>query len=165
MFEDLSVADHDRIAGVLRLLSPLNSTNLGAGLGQAYAVAERAKAPPTRHRVILLTDGLFELDRSTVYRIEHLLSEAAAEGIHFDVIDLAQEEGPQVGSVLPRFAQAGGGTFHRAVNVQQVHWGFSSLDGRVRDCVAREVRLRVVFNPKAVAACRLLGHQRESSLG
>ena len=91
LFEDLSVADHDRIAGVLRLLSPLNSTNLGAGLGQAYAVAERAKAPPTRHRVILLTDGLFELDRSTVYRIEHLLSEAAAEGIHFDVIDLAQK--------------------------------------------------------------------------
>ena len=166
VFEDLRAANRERIGGIVRGLRPQRVTNLGAGLGQAYAVAQRgAKAGGAGNRVVLLTDGLAELDRSAMYRIEHHLSEAAAEGVRLDVIDLGQENSPGSDAALPRFVKAGGGSLHHAADANQLYCALLEILTGQPQTVAREVRLRVVFNPRAVAAYRLVGHEAREFAG
>jgi hypothetical protein len=166
VFEDLRAANREQIARILHGLRPQRFTNLGAGLGQAYAVAQRAaKSGAAGNRVVLLTDGLAGLDRSATYRIERHLSEAATEGVHLDVIDLGQENSSGVDAALPRFAKAGGGSLHRAANANQLYCALLEILTGQPQTVAREVRLRIVFNPKAVAAYRLVGHEAREFAG
>jgi Ca-activated chloride channel family protein len=114
-------------------------------------------------RVILLTDGLAELDQAAADRIEKQLAESAERNVVLDVVDLGQEKAadPQLAS----FAQAGRGRMCRATNADQVRWALlQSLTGSPQ-MVAAGVSLKVTFDPKAVAAYRLLGHEAKAMAG
>ncbi|MBN2476107.1 MAG: von Willebrand factor type A domain-containing protein [Pirellulales bacterium] len=148
------------MAGVAAL-RPKTSTNVGAGLSLAYAVAGRpvGRRETARH-VVLLTDGLAELSRGETDRIEARLAEAADGGVTLNVLDLAPEKefglpDPQ----LAGFSQAGGGGVHRAASADQIGWVLREIITGKSQRVAAEARLEVSFNPKVVLAYRLIGHE------
>jgi len=108
LIEDAGPNDVGPFLTAVRSLRIRSSTNVGAGLCQAYAVAEEIVADTKMPiRVVMLTDGLAELDRPTAERIEKQLAAAVPQQIHLDVIDLGQEKAadPQLAS----FAHSGGG--------------------------------------------------------
>ena len=110
-----------------------------------------------------MTDGLAEFDRGAAERIERRLAEAAAHGTILDVIDLGQEKAadPQLASL----AQAGGGRLTHAVNADQVRWALLQGLTNRSQLVATGVSLKVTFNPRAVSAYRLFGHEANSLAG
>ncbi len=145
----------------MKTLSAQGSTNLGAGLRSAYAVAQRGIGDGTaKHCVVLLSDGRSELDRGTADRIEKRLVDAAARGLSLHVIDLGQDGDPsQFDPLLASFAKAGGGRIAHATGVDQIGWSLLEVITGQRQLVAADVGLKVTFNPKTVRAYRLLGHE------
>lgn len=164
LIEDAGAEDVSPFLAALRSLRIRSSTNVGAGLCQAYAVAEEiATESKTPVRVVLLTDGLAELDRPTAERIEKQLAAAVPQQIYLDVVDLGQEKAadPQLAS----FAQAGRGELLHAASADQVRWALlKTLTGRSQT-VAGGVSLKVTFDPNTVAAYRLFGHEAKAVAG
>jgi Ca-activated chloride channel family protein len=165
--EDVGRNDARQITAAVARLAAKGSTNIGAGLAEAYSVARRADVPrDALRRVVLLTDGLCELDNNSLVLIRQRLVEAAARGIHLEVVDLRPAaESLDLQPQLEIFAHAGQGTVRRAVNADQIRWALlETLTGQPQ-LVARKVQLQVQFNPAVVAEYRLLGHEAVAAAG
>ena len=137
---------------------PKAPTNIVGGLREAYGVARPTRGPGRPAvRVVLLTDGLLDLEPAAAEKIEKQAAQAAEQNIPLDVIDLGQqkETDPQVASL----ASNGRGTVHRAVSAEQVRWALREIVTGRSQVVARSARLQVTFNPKSVLEYRLLGHE------
>jgi Ca-activated chloride channel homolog len=156
--EGMGRDDRPLLEQLVAEFQPKGSTNLGEGLRAAYVVAEQAGfSQDELCRVILLTDGLGELDTAATERLRGRLTEAARNGIGLEVVDLAQEN---VGSPqLAALAQAGGGAVRRAASAEEIGWAVQEILTGQSQRVASEVRLEVRWNPAAVVAYRLLGHE------
>lgn len=154
----------DELVRVIDSLSAEGSTNVGAGLREAYAVARRTPPPADgATRVVLLTDGLAELTPGTAEKVEQRLAEAARRGVRLEVIDLGQERQPD--PQWARFARSGGGRAHRATGGDQLRWTLVEILTGTSQLVARGVRLKITFDPKTVQEYRLLGHEATGMAG
>jgi len=165
--EDLAREEFDPLIEVLGTIRPSGSTNAAEGLRHAYALAQRYAGVDRRaSRVVLLTDGLMQLDPDTAVRIERLLAEAAAQGIRLDAVDMGQERpDDHPDAQLVRLAQAGGGRAYRVTNADQVRWALLEAVTGQSQTVAADVRLRMTFNPATVLSYRLLGHEAKAIVG
>jgi Ca-activated chloride channel family protein len=163
VIEEAGPEDRAALLAVLAALEPENSTNLGAGLQLAYAVAEASPAAGLRRRVALVTDGLTELDPLTARQIEAGLQKSRAEGIDLAVIDASGE--PQGEAPLklvagwadrPRRQPSSAVELGRAL--RETLWDQSQV-------VAAGARLTLRFDPATVARYRLVGHEATSVAG
>jgi Ca-activated chloride channel family protein len=139
-------------------LSAEGATNIVAGLGEAYGVARPTLGSGRPAvRVVLLTDGLLDLEPAAAEKIEQQVAQAAGQNIPLDVIDLGQQKAsdPQVAAL----AHAGRGTVHRANSGEEVRWALQEIVSGRSQIVARAARLQVTFNPKSVIEYRLVGHE------
>jgi Ca-activated chloride channel family protein len=163
LLEDGDRNARERVLAALEQLEPSSRINVGRGLGEAYAVAQRGTAlgDPGAARIVLISDGLMGLPGGITDPIEQRLADAAEREIHLDVIDLG--EGKEGDPLLARFARAGGGQVFRAANADQIRWTLLNVVTGEDQRVAENVRLKVTFNPDAVVAYRLLGHEPETS--
>lgn len=162
--EEAGPDDADRLLAVTETLWAEGSTNVGAGLREAYGVARRgAGTRRAAARLILLTDGLAEFPPGTRETIQARLADAVGQGIILDVIDLRQEKDPD--PQLASFARAGGGKVHRATNADQLRWALLEIITGQSQLVATDARLKVTFNPKGVLEYRLLGHEAKAAAG
>ena len=154
----------EELLEVIGLLAAEGSTNVGAGLREACAVARRGAAPPqSAKRVVLLTDGLAGFGPAAADRIRQRLADGAQRGILLDVIDLGQEKEPD--PQLAGFARSGGGKLHRASSGDEVRWALLEVAAGRSQLIAADARLEVSFNPKAVLEYRLMGHEAKAMTG
>ena len=162
--EEAGPDEADQLSTVIKLLAPRSSTNVGAGLREAYTVAARRTSwKEAVTRVVLLTDGLAEFGAGTAEKIEQQLDDAVQRGILLDVIDLGQER--EADSQWADFARSGGGRVHRASNAEQLRWALWEIVSGQSQLVAADARLKVAFNPRAVLEYRLLGHEAKAMAG
>ena len=167
LVEDIGGDQEQVLLAAVDSLTPQNSTNVGAGLRLAYAVAQHGALPATMdNRVVLLTDALAELDPASRDRIGERLVDAAARGVTLDVVDLRRkEEQEEADPLMTALARAGGGRIHRATGADQVGWALSEVLTGKSQLIAADARLKVTFNPNSVAAYRLFGHEPRSITG
>ncbi|MGA2619499.1 MAG: von Willebrand factor type A domain-containing protein [Thermoguttaceae bacterium] len=164
LVQDVGPAEIGQFLAGVRSLSAEGATDAGGGLRAAYSLAMELTAPGRPPAcVILLTDGLLELDPEGAGRIARQAAEAARHGTRLHVIDMGQQK--QASADLAAFARSGQGSLHRATNAEQVRWAIGEiLTGRSQQ-VARDARLRVTFNPQTVLEYRLLGHEAREWAG
>lgn len=140
-------------------LAAEGSTNFLDGLREASSAARQSLGPNRPAvRIVLLTDGLLDLDPDTDAKVEKDLAEASRQGIRLDAIDLGQQQkgaDPQLAAI----SRAGQGGVHRAVSAEQVRWALREIVTDRSQLVARAARLRVTFNPRAVLEYRIVGHE------
>jgi len=164
--EDIARGDAEQVTAVLAKLKPQGPTNLAAALREAYAIALRGTAPPgITRRVVLLSDGLAELDRVTADLIAARVADAARQGVTLEVIDLSPSMEDANDRQLGVLSQAGRGQVHRATDFDQLRWALGEIVSGQSQRVARDVTLKVKFNPQAVAEYRLLGHEAAAVAG
>ncbi len=153
--------DAARVLPALEAIDPRSSTNLGAGLQLAANVAQAAEVDPrVARRIVLLTDGLGQIPQSAVARLEGLVADTVAQGVAVEIVDVGPE--PALDEQLTRLATAAGSHVRYAEGAEAIRYVLQEILTAQSQVLARQTRLTVKFNPKSVAAYRLLGHEADS---
>jgi len=151
-------AEIESLAGRLQEIQPTGSTSVGVGLSLAYQTAIKATGPnlPRRHKVVLVTDGLAELNATATERVRAVIDTGIKSGISLDILDLTAQGNSA--EVWRDMARAGDGRLLVIQNSQELLTSFRAVvTGRV-DAVAKNVKMKVRFDAQAVERYRLIGH-------
>jgi len=164
LIEEAGPNDADALREAVAWLAPQKSTNVGAGLRRAYTIAQHlAAAGKSPVRVVLLTDGTAVMDQGAADLVKERLAEALDRNIRLDVIELGQSS--EIDPQFAGFAQSAGGRTCRAASADQICWALlEGMTGKSQ-LIARDVGLKVTFNPKTVLEYRLLGHEASAIAG
>ena len=152
--------EHARILTALNQLEAGGSTNGGDGIRLAYAMARQAFIKGGSNRVILATDGDFNVGTVSQDALETLVGDARRSGIALTTLGFGQ--GNYNDQLAERLADVGDGNHAyidsdkeaRKVLVQQMQGTLLTI--------ARDVKIQVEFNPAAVAEYRLIGYENRA---
>ena len=150
----------DRHAVILEALSGLEaggSTAGGAGIEAAYALAREQHAPGVNTRVLLATDGDFNVGLEGPAALSRLVAEQRREGIALSVLGVGR--GNLDDEVLERLAAEGQGQYAYLDSLAEARRVLVDQLGATLLTVAEDVRVQVEFNPFRVSSYRLLGYE------
>ncbi|HEX5105190.1 MAG TPA: YfbK domain-containing protein, partial [Pirellulaceae bacterium] len=156
--EAASRDEADSIRRLLGELAPRGGTNLAAGLQQAASLAMAdAAGPAAARRLVLITDSQATMPDDTRSGIEQLLAAAGAVGVRLDVLDVSQRA--QVDATLQGWSLDLGGDLRPIADARQMTRSLLEVLSGREATIARDACLKLHFNPKTVAAYRLVGHE------
>ncbi|MFN8259012.1 MAG: von Willebrand factor type A domain-containing protein [Bacteroidales bacterium] len=147
----------DRIIEVLDNLQSGGSTAGGAGINLAYSVAKENFIPNGNNRVILATDGDFNVGVSNDNEMEDLIEEKKNDGIFLTCLGFGM--GNYKDSKMEILADKGNGNFAYIDNLEEAKKTLVSEFGSTMYVIAKDVKLQIEFNPDKVQAYRLIGYE------
>jgi Ca-activated chloride channel homolog len=133
------------------------STAGGAGLQLAYKVARESFNREGNNRVILATDGDFNVGVSSDAEMVRLIERERESGVFLSVLGFGT--GNLKDSKMEQMADRGNGHFAYIDNLLEAKKVFVSEFGATLRTVAKDVKLQIEFNPARVAAYRLIGYE------
>lgn len=152
-----SGAEKASILAALDQLEAGGSTNGGEGIALAYQVARQSQREGGINRVILATDGDFNVGTTDQTALETLVSEQRKHGIALSTLGFGQ--GNYNDAMAEKLADVGDGnhsyidTPREAIKVLRDEMAGTLLT------VAKDVKIQVEFNPAQVAEYRLIGYE------
>jgi Ca-activated chloride channel family protein len=160
-------AARDSASDIFQLLEQLQTgggVDLGAGLQQAVATAiETETAECTATRLALITASRPVLEPRAAAGIRRIFDEATRGDFRCDVFDL--ERGSESQSQWTQLAGRAACTVHQVPSAEHLRWDLIQLLTGASTLAATDVALQVQFNPRAVAAYRLIGHEATAAGG
>ncbi|MGE0351592.1 MAG: von Willebrand factor type A domain-containing protein [Gemmatimonadales bacterium] len=133
------------------------STAGGAGIRLAYEVARRNFLPGGNNRVILATDGDFNVGVSSDAELIRLIEEKRREGAFLTVLGFGT--GNLQDAKMEQLADKGNGNYAYVDNLNEARKVFVQELGATLLTIAKDVKLQIEFNPARVAAYRLIGYE------
>ncbi len=152
-----SASDKQKIMEALDNLQAGGSTAGGAGIRLAYKIAEKNLVKGGNNRVILCTDGDFNVGVSSTSELESLIETKRKSGVFLTVLGYGM--GNYKDSKLQTLAQKGNGNHAYIDNLQEANKVLVNEFGSTMYAVAKDVKLQVEFNPNFVNAYRLIGYE------
>src|SRR5262245_26255412 len=153
-----SGADTSAILESLNRLEAGGSTNGGAGLMLAYKVAQESFIDGGINRVILATDGDFNVGVTDQGSLLRLIEEKRKSGVMLSVLGYGM--GNLKDSTMVKLADAGNGNYAYIDSLTEAQNVLVEEAGGTLVTVAKDVKFQVEFNPRAVAAYRLIGYEK-----
>lgn len=157
VLEPTSGADKQTIISSLENLAAGGSTAGGEGIELAYKVAQEHFIKDGNNRVILATDGDFNIGASSDRAMEKLIVEKRKSGVFLSVLGMGY--GNYQDSKLETLADKGNGNHAYIDNIQEARKVFGKEFTGSLYTIAKDVKLQVEFNPKNVLAYRLIGYE------
>ena len=152
-----SGADKQKIFEALDKLEAGGSTAGGAGIELAYKAAQKNFIKDGNNRVILCTDGDFNVGVSSEKGLESLIEEKRKTGVYLTVLGYGM--GNYKDSKLQILSQKGNGNHAYIDNLQEANRVLVQEFGSTMYAVAKDVKMQVEFNPAYVNAYRLVGYE------
>jgi Ca-activated chloride channel family protein len=152
-----SAKDKQKIIEALDGLTAGGSTAGGAGIKLAYKIAKANYIKGGNNRVILCTDGDFNVGVSTNEGLEELITEQRKTGIYLSILGYGM--GNYKDDKMQTLAQAGNGNHAYIDNLQEANRVLVNEFGATMYAVAKDVKLQIEFNPAKVQAYRLIGYE------
>ncbi len=152
-----SGSDKQKIFEALQNLTAGGSTAGGAGIQLAYRIAEKNFMKGGNNRIILCTDGDFNVGVSSNDQLESLIEEKRSSGVYLTVLGYGM--GNYKDAKLQTLAQKGNGNHDYIDNIQEANKVLVNEFGGTMFTVAKDVKLQVEFNPAYVNAYRLIGYE------
>ncbi len=149
--------DKQKILDALESLQAGGSTAGAAGIQLAYEIAERNFVKEGNNRVILCTDGDFNVGVSSKEGLESLIESKRKSGIFLTVLGYGM--GNYKDDRLQTLAQTGNGNHAYVDNLQEANRVLVNEFGSTMYTVAKDVKIQVEFNPAFVNAYRLIGYE------
>lgn len=146
-----------RIKDALNQLEAGGSTAGGEGIKLAYALAEENFIKGGNNRIILATDGDFNVGASSDAEMQRLVEEKRRSGVYLTVLGFGM--GNYKDSKMETLADKGNGNFAYIDNISEARKTLISEFGGTLFTVAKDVKLQVEFNPSKVGAYRLIGYE------
>ena len=152
-----SGAETQRILAALDGLEAGGSTAGGAGIRLAYDVAQRNFIAGGNNRVILCTDGDFNVGQSSDGELVRLIEDRRTEGAFLTILGFGM--GNYKDAKMEKLAGAGNGNYGYIDDLLEARKLLVKEMGGTLLTVAKDVKLQVEFNPERVQAYRLLGYE------
>ena len=148
---------HDEILAALDRLSAGGSTNGGDGIALAYAVAREAFVEGGVNRVILATDGDFNVGTTSQDALETLVAAQRRSGIALTTLGFG--DGNYNDALAEQLADVGNGNHAYIDSVQEARKVLVEEMSSTLLTIAHDVKVQVEFNPAQVAEYRLIGYE------
>ena len=152
-----SGSDKARIMEAIDRLEAGGSTAGGAGIELAYRTARENFLRNGNNRVILATDGDFNVGVSSDGAMERLIESKRNEGIYLTVLGFGT--GNYQDAKMEKMAKVGNGNYAYVDDINEARKVLVHEMGATLVTVANDVKLQIEFNPARVAAYRLIGYE------
>ena len=149
--------EKEKIKAAIDRLEAGGSTAGGEGIQLAYEVAKQNFQPKGNNRVILCTDGDFNVGVSSDAALEKLIEQERTSGVFFTVLGFGT--GNYQDSKMEKLADKGNGNHAYIDNIAEAKKVLVSEFGGTLFTIAKDVKLQVEFNPAKVQAYRLIGYE------
>ncbi len=133
------------------------STNGAAGIQLAYDIAKAHFVPGGVNRVILATDGDFNVGVASEGELVRLVEEKAKTGVFLTVLGFGM--GNYKDATLEQLADKGNGNYAYIDSLAEAKKALVEQAGGTLVTIAKDVKLQVEFNPAVVQAYRLIGYE------
>ncbi|WP_368565870.1 von Willebrand factor type A domain-containing protein [Pseudoxanthomonas sp. UTMC 1351] len=148
---------HQDILGALERLQAGGSTNGGDGIRLAYAMARQTFIKDGVNRVILATDGDFNVGTVSQDALETLVADQRQSGIALTTLGFGQ--GNYNDALAERLADVGDGNHAYIDTLQEGRKVLVEEMQATLMTIARDVKIQIEFNPAVVAEYRLIGYE------
>lgn len=152
--------EKEKISKVIDDLVASGSTAGGAGLQTAYEVAEKNFLPKGNNRIILATDGDFNVGISSRDELQRLVEEKRNNGIYISVLGYGM--GNYRDDMAETIANKGNGNYAYIDNFTEAKKVLVNEFGGTLYTVAKDVKLQLEFNPQYVKEYRLVGYENRA---
>lgn len=157
VLEPTSGAYKNKIIQAMDNLQAGGSTAGGAGISLAYKIAIDNFKTGGNNRVILATDGDFNVGPSDNKSMEQLIEEKRQHGVFLTVLGYGM--GNYKDSKMETLADKGNGNYAYIDNLTEAKKVLVNEFGGTLFTIAKDVKLQVEFNPEKVKAYRLIGYE------
>ena len=146
-----------KIMRAIRDLGAGGSTAGAEGLEHAYALARANFDEDAVNRVILMTDGDFNVGVTSESQLEDMVAEQRESGVYLSVYGFGQDNYQD--RRMQAISQAGNGTAGYIDTLEEARKVFRDDVSSSLFPIADDVKIQVEFNPATVAEWRLLGYE------
>jgi Ca-activated chloride channel family protein len=151
------VAQSREILNALDALAPGGSTNGAMGIQLAYEIAKANFVRNGINRVILCTDGDFNVGPTSEGELVRLIEEKATSGVLLTVLGFGM--GNYKDATLEKLADKGNGNYGYIDTRREAEKLLTEQISSTLVTVAKDVKLQVEFNPANVSSYRLIGYE------
>jgi Ca-activated chloride channel family protein len=152
-----SGANRQRIIDVLDQLQAGGSTAGGAGIELAYRIAQDNFIPGGVNRVVLCTDGDFNVGTTSTAALQRMVEEKAKTGVFLSVLGFGR--GNLNDAMMETIADKGNGNYNYIDGLTEAQKVLVEQMGGTLVAIAKDVKIQIEFNPAQVAAYRLIGYE------
>ncbi len=146
-----------KIADALQRLSAGGSTNGGEGLALAYRLAAAEKIPGGVNRVILATDGDFNVGNFDTQSLKAFIAKQRENGI--ELSSLGFGTGNYNDEMAEQLANVGNGNYSYIDSAKEAERVLGRELSGTLFTIAKDVKIQIEFNPSVISEYRLLGYE------
>jgi Ca-activated chloride channel homolog len=155
--EPTPASEKAKIAGAIERLHASGGTAGGEGIRQAYALAEQNFDASGVNRVILATDGDFNIGITDRDELKGFIERQRRKGIFLSVLGFGM--GNYNDALMQALAQNGNGTAAYIDTINEARKVLVEEATSTLFPIAKDVKIQVEFNPATVAEYRLIGYE------
>jgi Ca-activated chloride channel family protein len=155
-----SGSDHTTILAALDRLTAGGSTNGGEGIERAYALAREHFDARAVNRVILATDGDFNVGTVDEAALQRLIERERESGVFLSVLGLGT--GNLQDATMELLADKGNGNYAYLDSLSEARKVLVDEAGSTLVTIAKDVKIQVEFDRREVAAYRLIGYENRA---
>jgi len=149
--------DKDKINAAFDQLSAGGSTAGGAGIELAYKIAKENFIKDGNNRVILATDGDFNVGQSSDAELVRMIEEKRKSNIFLTILGFGM--GNYKDSKMEQLSNAGNGNYAYIDNILEAKKTLGKEIWGTLFTIAKDVKIQIEFNPAKVKAYRLIGYE------
>ena len=157
VLDGVSAEHKQEIMAAIEELVASGSTHGEKAIQMAYELAEKHFIPGGINRVIMATDGDFNVGATSESELTRLVQEKAQSGVFLSVLGYGM--GNYKDNKLESMADNGNGNYAYIDSIDEARKVLVSEAGGTLFTVAKDVKLQVEFNPAAVKGYRLIGYE------
>ena len=157
VLEPTPASSMSKILNAIDNLSAGGSTAGGAGIQLAYDLAREEYRDGAVNRVILATDGDFNVGVTSIDALEDLISAKRKTGVYLSILGFGT--GNLNDRLMQRLAQAGNGNAAYIDSFMEARKVLVDEMGSTLFPIADDVKIQIEFNPAYVAEYRLIGYE------
>ncbi|MGA9421062.1 MAG: YfbK domain-containing protein, partial [Rhodanobacteraceae bacterium] len=147
---------HARIAAAIEAMQPGGSTNGQAGIELAYAEAQQGFIKGGVNRLILATDGDFNVGQVGIDALKSEIAEKRKSGIALSTLGFG--EGNYNDAMAVQLADVGNGSHHYIDSLGEARKVLVDEMSSTLLTIAKDVKIQIEFNPARVSEYRLIGY-------
>ncbi len=152
-----NASEKEKIIAALDKSEAGGSTAGGAGIELAYKTAKEAFIKGGNNRVILATDGDFNIGTSSTSSLVDLIEEKRKDGIYLTILGFGT--GNYKDGRMEQISNAGNGNYFYIDNFKEAEKVFVKEMRANMFTIAKDVKIQIEFNPAQVKAYRLIGYE------